>query len=163
MCLPAAVHTLSKEEKKTFCKRLFDIKLPDGYGSTIGNCILIDECKIKGLKSHDYHILMQQLLTVALRSLLPKRPRFAIFQLSAYFNELCRRVINGAKLEEMEKDITETLCMLERFFPPSFFDIMIHLTIHLGREAQRCGLVQYHWMYPFERCVKLALISWFLL
>lgn len=154
LCLPAAVHTLSKEEKKTFCKRLFDIKLPDGYGSTIGNCILIDECKIKGLKSHDYHILMQQLLTVALRGLLPKGPRFAIFQLSAYFNELCRRVIDGAKLEEMENDIAETLCMLERFFPPSFFDIMIHLTIHLGREAQRCGPVQYRWMYPFERFMK---------
>ena len=154
--------SLSKEEKKTFCKRLFDIKLPDGYGSTIGNCILIDECKIKGLKSHDYHILIQQLLTVALRGLLPKGPRFAIFQLSAYFNELCWRVIDGAKLEEMENDIAETLCMLERFFPP-FFDIMIHLTIHLGREAQRCAPVQYRWMYHFKRCVKLALISWFLL
>ena len=34
-CLPAASHTLSKEEKELFCKRLADIKLPDGYGLNI--------------------------------------------------------------------------------------------------------------------------------
>ncbi|KAK9232940.1 hypothetical protein WN943_023188 [Citrus x changshan-huyou] len=134
-------HTLSKEEKKTFCKRLFDIKLPDGYGSTIGNCILIDECKIKGLKSHDYHILMQQLLTVTLRGHLPKGPGFASFQLSAYFNELCQRVIDRAKFEEMENDIAETLCMLERFFPPSFFDIMIVVQILMYSQAHESIVV----------------------
>ena len=82
LCLPAAAHILFKEEKKTFCKRLFDIKLPERYGSTIGNCILIDECKIKGLKCHNYHILMQQLLTVALRGLYLKDQdlRFFNFQ-----------------------------------------------------------------------------------
>lgn len=149
--LPAAMHTLSKQEKQAFCRRLFNLKLPDGYGSNLANCISVDECKIVGLKSHDHHILMQQLLSVAIRGLLPKGPRNALFCLSTYFSELCQRVVDGSKLEEMEDNIVETLCMLERFFPPSFFDIMIHLTIHLGREAQRCGPVQYRWMYPFER------------
>ncbi|TXG69641.1 hypothetical protein EZV62_004576 [Acer yangbiense] len=32
---------------------------------------------------------------------------------------------------------------------------MVHLPIHLAREAQRCGPVQYHWMYPFERFMKV--------
>ncbi|XP_060966688.1 uncharacterized protein LOC133035051 [Cannabis sativa] len=48
----------------------------------------------------------------------------------------------------------ETLCLLERFFPPSFFDVMIHLVIHIGREARLCGPVQFRWMYPFERHMK---------
>ena len=51
----------------------------------------------------------------------------------------------------MEAEIVETLCMFERFFPPSFFDIMVHLTVHLGREARLCGPVHFRWMYPFER------------
>ena len=144
ICLPATMHTLSKLEKQTFCKRLFYLKFPYGYGSNIGKCISIEDCKITCLKSHDYHILMQQLLSIAIRGLLPKGPQIVIFQLSTFFNELFQRVIDGTKFEEMENDFTGILCMFEMHFLPSFFDIMVHLTIHLGREVQRCGLVQYH-------------------
>jgi hypothetical protein len=149
--LPPAPHLLSKKEKQIFCERLHELKLPDGYSSNISNCISLVEYKPVGLKSHDCHVLMQQLLSVALRGLLPKGPRNAIFHLCSFFNELCQRVLNKNKLEELEHHITETLCTLERFFPPSFFDIMVHLTIHLAREAQLCGPVQFRWMYPFER------------
>uniref|UniRef100_A0A2K2A3S9 DUF4218 domain-containing protein n=1 Tax=Populus trichocarpa TaxID=3694 RepID=A0A2K2A3S9_POPTR len=40
---------------------------------------------------------------------------------------------------------------LEMIFPPSFFDSMEHLPIHLPFEAKAGGPVQYRWMYPFER------------
>ena len=149
--LPAAPHTLSKAEKQLFCKRLFSLKMPDGYCSNISNCISLSECKIAGLKSHDCHVLMQQLLSVAIRGLLPKGPRIAIFRLCSFFNDICQRVIDRSKLESLEDEVALTMCMLERYFPPSFFDIMIHLTIHLTREARLCGPVQYRWMYPFER------------
>lgn len=149
--LPSASHTLSKVEKQIFCSRLHDLKLPDGYSSNIANCVSLEECKLIGLKSHDCHVLMQQLLSVALRGLLPEGPRNAIFRLCTFFNQICQRVIDRNKLELLEEDVAETLCMLERFFPPSFFDIMVHLTIHLGREARICGPVQFRWMYSFER------------
>ncbi|XP_059669134.1 uncharacterized protein LOC132314273 [Cornus florida] len=136
--LPAAPHTLSNVEN-----------------SNIGKCVSLAEWKIIGLKSHDCHILMQQLLPVALRGLLPKGPRNAVFRLCAYFNEICQKVIDKNTLERCENDIAETLCLLERFFPPSFFDIMVHLTIHLTREARICGPVQYRWMYSFERNMKV--------
>ncbi|XP_042423430.1 uncharacterized protein LOC122011054 [Zingiber officinale] len=42
-----------------------------------------------------------------------------------------------------------------QYFPPSFFDIMLHLTVHLVREVQLCGPVYFRWMYPFERCMKV--------
>jgi len=147
--LRAAPHTLSKIEKKTCCWRLANVKLPDGYGLNIGKFISSEDNKMFGLKSHDYHILMQQLLSVALRGLLPKGPRTAIFRLCSFFNELCQRVIDRNKLEKLEEDIVETLCMLEMYFPP-FFDIMVHLTIHIGREARLCGPVKYHWMHPLS-------------
>lgn len=149
--LPPAPHTLSRVEKQIFCKRLLDLKLPDGYSSNIGSCISMEDCKISGLKSHDFHVLMQQLLPVALRGLLPKGPRNAIFRLCVFFNDLCQRVLDREKLEALEEDIVEIVCMFERFFLPTFFDIMVHLPIHLGREARLCGPVQYRWMYPFER------------
>ncbi|XP_058185780.1 uncharacterized protein LOC131303006 [Rhododendron vialii] len=153
--LPPASYTLSKDEKEIFCKRLFDLKVPDGYSSNIGNCVSMDELKVTGLKSHDCHVLMLQLLPVALKGLLPTGPRNAILRLCAFFNRLCQRVVDGEEMASLEVEVVETLCMLERFFPPSFFDIMVHLTIHLGREARLCGPVHYRWMYLFERHMKI--------
>ncbi|XP_063946024.1 uncharacterized protein LOC108212368 [Daucus carota subsp. sativus] len=43
---------------------------------------------------------------------------------------------------------------LEKHFPPSFFDVMIHLSIHLVREVELCGSIFLRWMYPFERYMK---------
>ncbi|XP_059630504.1 uncharacterized protein LOC132273557 [Cornus florida] len=153
--LPPALYTLSKEEKGKFLKRLQQLKWPDGYSSNIGQRVSLGECKISGLKSHDCHILMQQLLPVALRGLAHKGPRNAIVRLCAYFNGICQRVIDRKQLEKLENEIVETLCMFERFFPPSFFDIMVHVTIHLAREAHLCGPVHFRWMYPFERIMKV--------
>ncbi|XP_042460501.1 uncharacterized protein LOC122044019 [Zingiber officinale] len=116
---------------------------------------IIEERKLIGLKSHDSHVLMQQLLLVALRSLLPKGPRNAIFLLCAFYNELCQRVLDRNRLEQLEENIAETLCMLERYFPPAFFTISVHLTIHLARETRLCGPVQFRRMYPFERFMKM--------
>jgi len=63
------LYNMSKEEKQQFCKVLHDIKAPDGYSSNISRCVNVAQAKITGLKSHDCHILMQQLLPVALRGL----------------------------------------------------------------------------------------------
>ncbi|KAJ0052714.1 hypothetical protein Pint_03500 [Pistacia integerrima] len=104
-----------------------------------------------GLKSHDCHVLIQQLLVVALRGLLPKGPRMVIMRLCAFFNKLCQRVIDREVVVALEDEVVETICMFERFFPLSFFDIMIHLLIHLGREARLGGPIQYRWMYRFAR------------
>ncbi|TYK14460.1 transposase [Cucumis melo var. makuwa] len=41
----------------------------------------------------------------------------------------------------MQKDVVVTLCLLEKYFPPSFFTIMVHLIVHLIREIEFCGPV----------------------
>ncbi|XP_062118752.1 uncharacterized protein LOC133832424 [Humulus lupulus] len=134
--LPAALHTLSKLEKELFCKRLFSLKVPDGYSSNIRNYVSMEQCKLMGLKSHDCHILMQQLLPVAIKGLMPLGPRDAIIRLCTFFNRICLRVLDRESIMTLENDVIETLCLLERFFPPSFFDVMIHLVVHIGREAR---------------------------
>ena len=50
------------DEKKEFCKILKSIKVPDGYSSNISRCVQLNEKKVNGLKSHDCHVLKQQLL-----------------------------------------------------------------------------------------------------
>jgi hypothetical protein len=51
----------------------------------------------------------------------------------------------------MKYEIPIVLCKLEKIFPPVFFDVMVHLTVHLPDEAILRGPVQYGWMYPVER------------
>ena len=149
--LPAASYTLSKSDKKLFCKRLFDLKLPYGYSSKISNCVDVEKHKLTGLKSHDCHVLMQQLMAVAIRGVMEEGPRVQILRLCKLFERLCEYVVDKEEIIKLELEAAEIVYKLEDYFPPSFFDIMIHLVIHLPREVRLCGPVQFRWMYHFER------------
>jgi len=41
------------------------------------------------------------------------------------------------------------------YFPPAFFDIMVHLIVHLVREIKCCGPIYLWWMYPVKRYMKI--------
>ncbi|GKC02977.1 hypothetical protein Tco_0994587 [Tanacetum coccineum] len=53
-----------------------------------------------------------------------------------------------------QSKVINILCNLELIYPPAFFDIMIHLVIHLPLEAIFDGPIRPRWMYPFERYMK---------
>ncbi|GJW40864.1 hypothetical protein Tco_0066709 [Tanacetum coccineum] len=62
-------------------------------------------------------------------------------------------VIDHEKLDELQRDINLILCQLEMYFPPSFFDVMVHLMSHIVEEIKLAGLVFLWYMYPFERYI----------
>ena len=64
-------------------------------------------------------------------------------------------MVDVPALDKLQNDVVVTLCLLEKYFPPSFFDIMLHLTMHLVREVKLCGPVYLRWMYPCERFMKV--------
>ncbi|KAL6321680.1 hypothetical protein AAG906_031189 [Vitis piasezkii] len=142
--LPPACYTLSKAEKKVFCQTLSQLKVPEGYCSNMRNLVSMEDLKLYGLKSHDYHALMQQLLPVSLRSVLPKHVRHAICRLSFFFNALCSKVVDVAALDKLQNDVVVTLCLLEKYFPPSFFDIMLHhcASCKRGKTLWTCCIVE---------------------
>ncbi|XP_035843728.1 uncharacterized protein LOC110929331 isoform X4 [Helianthus annuus] len=149
--LPPACFSMDKKEKDIFCRVLKKVKVPDGYAANISRCVELKPPKLFGLKSHDSHILMQQLLPIALRNVLPKHVRYPVMKLCRYYKQLCSKVLNPNDLVQMENEIGKILCDLERIFPPSFFDVMVHLSVHLASEAKLGGTVHYRWMYPIER------------
>jgi hypothetical protein len=55
--LPPSMHSLDKEEKILLCKFLEGLKMPDGYATNIRRCVHLNECKVSGLKTHDYHVI----------------------------------------------------------------------------------------------------------
>ena len=64
---PKAPFTLSCEEKELFSRTLHDLKVPTWYSSKFKHLVNLQNLKIKGLKSHDYHVIMQQLLPILLQ------------------------------------------------------------------------------------------------
>ena len=110
-----------------------------------------EKCKIFGLKSHDNHILMQQLLPIALRGSLPLHVTRPLIKLACFFRKICSKTLRVSDIANDEAQIAVTLCELEKIFPLSFFTVMVHLVMHLANEAKIGSLVEYRWMYPIER------------
>ncbi|XP_014631515.1 uncharacterized protein [Glycine max] len=122
--LPPACYTMSTAEKRSFCECLRNMKVPQGYSSNIKSLVSMNELKLVGLKSHDCHVLMQQLFPVAIRGTLPEKVRVAINRLCFIFNVICAKVIDPKQLDALEDEVAIVLCQMEMSFPPSFFDIM---------------------------------------
>ncbi|WVZ52650.1 hypothetical protein U9M48_003690 [Paspalum notatum var. saurae] len=118
---------MNKDQKIAFCSFLRSVKFPDGYALNLATCISADGCNLQGLKTHDCHILLQRILP------------------------LCAKTLKLDVLHRMKKEIPIILCKLEKIFPPAFFDVILHLTVHLPDEAILRGPIQYGWMYPVER------------
>jgi hypothetical protein len=94
---------------------------------------------------------MTTLLLVALRGIKTELGRDAVTSLCLFFNAIEQKVIDEEKLLDLEMRHFETLCLLEATFPPSFFDLMLHLTAHLVREIWFLGPSYLHQMFPYER------------
>ena len=120
MYLPPACYTMSTKEKRSFCQCMRSVKVPQGYSSNIKSLVSLNDLKLVGLKSHDCHVLMQQLLPVVIHDTLPNKVRVTITCLCFLFNAICRKVIDPKKLDELENEAAIVLCQLEMYFPPSF-------------------------------------------
>ena len=69
---------------------------------------------LKGLKSHAYHILMQQILPLCVCTIMRKEVRICIIRLSRVFKRLCAKTINPLEMNDLRKDTAIILCMVEK-------------------------------------------------
>ena len=103
--LSPASYTLSKEEKESMFECLNSIKVPSGFSSNVKGIINVAEKKFQNLKSHDCHMLMTQLLPVALRGILPPNVRLATVKLCAFLNAISHKAIDPTDLAKLQNDV----------------------------------------------------------
>ncbi|GJY16151.1 hypothetical protein Tco_0386573 [Tanacetum coccineum] len=125
---PYAAYSFTPKNKKKFCQYIKGVKLPDGFGSCFKHKVTDNDTNITGLKSHDYHIMMQHLLPYGLQNYLPDNIAKPIIELSSLFKQLCSATLMEDDMLKASVKVVEILCELERIYPPAFFDIMIHLS-----------------------------------
>ena len=110
----------------------------------------MDQLKINGLKSHDYHIFIERLLPVVMRGFVKNEIWESLAELSYFFRVLCAKEVDRAQILQLEANIPIILCKLEKIFPPGFFNPMEHLKVHLPYQVRVGGPVKYTWMYGIE-------------
>jgi hypothetical protein len=102
-------------------------------------------------------MLMTQLLPVALRGILPVNVCLAIVKVCAFLNAISQKVIDRESLSGLQIDVIQCLVRFELLFPPSFFNIMTHLLVHLVEEIRILGPLFLHNMFPFERLMGVLM------
>jgi hypothetical protein len=71
-------------------------------------------------------------------------------KLYSFFSAISQKVVDPMKLTKLQDDLILTICIRETIFPPSFFDLMPHLLVHIVHEMKYLSPVFLHQMYPFE-------------
>ena len=72
-------------------------------------------------------------------------------KLCAFLNAISQKVFNLVDLAKLQNDVVQCLVSFELVFPPSFFNIMMYLLVHMIKEISILGPMFLHNMFPFER------------
>uniref|UniRef100_A0A803MT56 DUF4218 domain-containing protein n=1 Tax=Chenopodium quinoa TaxID=63459 RepID=A0A803MT56_CHEQI len=139
--IPPASYNLTLNERRKIVTFLSKLAFPDAYASNISRCTSLQDGKIMGMKTHDYHVFMQDLLTPAFKGVIDEKVLEPFRELSLFFKQLCSKTLKVSDLKQMESNIAVTLFKLERIFVPAFFGVMIHHPMHLATEARMAGPV----------------------
>jgi len=73
----------------------------------------MQDLMLVGLKSHDCHVLMQQLLLVVIQVILPPSIRGILTCLCMFFNAICKKVIDPRVLDDLVNEVIRLLCQME--------------------------------------------------
>jgi hypothetical protein len=148
---------LKKEEKRALISFFNELKILTGYCANPKRLVNMRELKFNYgcMKAHDCHVIMTQLLPVALRGILSPKVGAPIIKLCSFFKPISKKVIDVSTLDQLQWDIAETLCRIEMHFPPTYFEISMHLLIHLVDQIRALGPMYLHQMFPFERLMKV--------
>jgi hypothetical protein len=77
-----------------------DMKFPNGYAAGFRRFVNLKTMKMNGLKSHDFHIIMERLMPVMFRGYISDVVWKTLAEVSYFYRQLCakeiRRDVQGA-------------------------------------------------------------------
>jgi hypothetical protein len=92
------------------------LKFPDHYAANIKQVVNVSTGKLNGLKSHDYHIIMERLLPVMLLGYFDIN-LWKMFAKLSYFNrQLCAKQVSKTMMQKFEEEILILVCKMEKVF-----------------------------------------------
>ncbi|MCO5598460.1 hypothetical protein L7F22_052556 [Adiantum nelumboides] len=64
-----------------------------------------------------------------------------------FFRWITSKEIDSSSIAQKKRECIELLCLMEKELPTYFFDIQVHLLIHLVDEIEIAGVVSTRWMF----------------
>jgi hypothetical protein len=102
--LPTSCITLSKHEKE-FCGYFENVKVPSDYSTDVSMLISFPELKVApNMKSHDYYVLLMQMITIGIQNILPINVQEAIINFFFLFNAIGQKVLSEEALKSHWKN-----------------------------------------------------------
>ena len=101
--LPVASWLLQTKEKESLLWFFHELKVPIGYSSNIRSIANMKDLKfnMSCLKAHDSHVIMMQLLPIAIRGVLPEKVQEPIIKFCSFFNAITHKVIDPMELKTL--------------------------------------------------------------
>jgi hypothetical protein len=92
--------------------------------------------KLNGLKTHDYHIIMERLMHVMFRGYFDDVVWMVLAELSYFYRQLCAKEITVEIMQKLEKEIPVLLCKMEKFFLPGF-SIQCNISLYISHMKEK--------------------------
>ena len=99
--LPATCFTMSPEELEQFYMCLLGVKFPHGYAGQIRRYLDGTKKRFSGMKSHDCHVLLTQILPVAIQGIMDEHVRDTLLALCNFFDVINRKTISVKQLDRL--------------------------------------------------------------
>jgi hypothetical protein len=105
---------------------------------------------VTNYNSHDCHVMLTTFLPIAISAINPLFLKMKITWLCYFFNRISQKVIGRDELASLQEFAVEKISQFEMCFPPSFFDIMVHLVVYLVPQIEALGPMYLHEMWTYE-------------
>jgi hypothetical protein len=92
---PRAEFVLKRNERRKVLEWFQTLMFSDGYATNLRRGMNLSTLRMKGMKSHGFHIWIEQLLLVMVRGYFPDHIWKVLAELSFFFCQLCAKEILG--------------------------------------------------------------------
>jgi hypothetical protein len=100
---PQALFCMKAKERKEVMTWMKNLKFPDGFAAGFRRVVNLKTWKLTGVKSHDYHVIMEWLLPNMLHGYVHKDVWKMLAELCYFYTQLCAKQIKKEMMEKLEK------------------------------------------------------------
>jgi hypothetical protein len=139
-------YCLKPVERKEILRWLKKLMFPDRYVSNIKRVVNISTGKLNGLKSHNYHIIIERLMPVMFRGYFDADLWEIFIELNYFYWQICAKQVSKLMMQKLEREIMVLICKMKKVFPLGWFNAMQRLLV-LRLVGESIGI----WLLWYQR------------
>jgi hypothetical protein len=128
---PRASYCLKPVERKEILRWLKKLKFLNRYASNIKRAINVSTDKLNWLKSHDYHIIIERLISVMFCGYFDDDLWKIFTELYYFYRQICAKQVSKSMMHKLEKEIMFLACKIEKIFSSGWFNVIQYWPVHL--------------------------------